>query len=199
MSHTLVVSILSLFSICVTNGFLIVQPQHRRYLSTPFSQLSPPIHTHSSKFQVFVALSSITSNLNSPSHQEQQNQHQTKLQILKDRMWVRETLEDLTAAEFACSIAMASTITTTGQSSSRIKKSQSVDYDNILGNLNRRIEEMCVATTVGEAEQLGVTFHTLNVVKTQVSSIDDVCWILREHVGKGSVTYTSEQRDALLV
>jgi hypothetical protein len=114
-------------------------------------------------------------------------------------MWVRETLEDLTAAEFACSIAMASTITTTGQSSSRIKKSQSVDYDNILGNLNRRIEEMCVATTVGEAEQLGVTFHTLNVVKTQVSSIDDVCWILREHVGKGSVTYTSEQRDALLV
>lgn len=48
-------------------------------------------------------------------------------------MWVRETLEDLTSAEFACQLAQ-------GESRRR-----GVDFEALLYKLDRRLEEMCVA------------------------------------------------------
>ena len=45
----------------------------------------------------------------------------SKLRTLKDRMWVREALEDLTAAEFACSLA--SSASTKQEDSEKRKKS----------------------------------------------------------------------------
>jgi len=239
MSRTFLLSLLlSLIHVYITNGFHFhVQKQQQLHnyhelpskLSIHRFHISPPSltsHPHSSSKRTLTrtTLSSVTPNLNSsPSTEQQQNNngndnnhihHHSKLRILKDRMWVRETLEDLTAAEFASSIAIAtSTISTTGQSSSRIKKSKSaVDFDNILNNLNRRIEEMCVTTTVDEAQRLGVTCHILDRPAKELdtdstsslssessSSLDEYCFILRDNLGKGCVTYTREQRDALLV
>jgi hypothetical protein len=172
-------------NICLIDAFVGHTPALKLPLAQPFIS--------SSRFPVSVALSSVSPNVNSPTSQ-------TKLRRLKDRMWVRETLEDITAAEFACTIALSTSSITTSSQSSRKKKSRSVDFDNILGNLNKRIEDMCVAATVGEAKNLGVPcYHWDKSSTTNTHGAEtDFCWMIRENVGMGSVTYTAQQRDALL-
>ncbi len=61
--------------------------------------------------------------------------NENKVRRLRDFMWIRETLEDLTAAEFAINLDQAST-----DASKRRKRA--VDYDNLLSKLNRRIRDL---------------------------------------------------------
>lgn len=60
--------------------------------------------------------------------------NETRVRHLRDLMWMRETLEDLTAAEFA--ISLDQTI-----DDSRRRK-RAVDYDKLLTKLNRRIMDL---------------------------------------------------------
>ena len=119
----------------------------------------------------------------------------TKLAKLKDRMWVREALEDLTSAEFACSIGIQ--VDTNG-------KKNKVDFENIVMKLDQRIEDMCTLAKEGEegAECL-VTYPLVESESEQKESKDVTeteaeCWVLKKDCGMGSVTYSNEQRDALV-
>ncbi len=111
----------------------------------------------------------------------------SKLSTLKDRMWVREALEDLTAAEFACSLATSGS----DEEESGKKKKNSVDFENILSKLEKRIEEMCVITQEKEKSPSCIASYP-------VDDKDGMCWALKKNQGMGSVTYTDDQRDALL-
>jgi hypothetical protein len=57
-----------------------------------------------------------------------------RVRRLRDLMWIRETLEDLTAAEFAISLDQ------TTEDSKRRKRA--VDYDNLLAKLNGRMRDL---------------------------------------------------------
>ena len=59
----------------------------------------------------------------------------SKFRRLKDFMWIRETLEDLTAAEFACSVEASA-------GADGRKRKRAVDYEKLLSQLNRRIRDM---------------------------------------------------------
>jgi hypothetical protein len=61
----------------------------------------------------------------------------SKLRQLKDFLWVRETLEDLTAAEFACSVENGS-----NQASSTKPRPRAVDYEKLLEQLDRRLFDL---------------------------------------------------------
>jgi hypothetical protein len=61
----------------------------------------------------------------------------SRVRRLRDLMWVRETLEDLTAAEFA--ISLDSMVV---PADSKQKRKRAVDYDNLLTKLNRRIMDL---------------------------------------------------------
>jgi hypothetical protein len=111
----------------------------------------------------------------------------SKLRTLKDRMWVREALEDLTAAEFACSLAAS---TGTEQDDSGKNKKNSVDFENILAKLEKRIEDMCVVSAADEKSSTCIASYP-------VDEDDGLCWNLKKNVGMGSVTYTDDQRDRL--
>lgn len=112
-------------------------------------------------------------------------------------MWVREALEDLTSAEFACSIGI--------QEDTNGKKNK-VDFENIVMKLDQRIEDMCTLAKEGEegAECL-VTYPFVESESNgdQEESKDNKkettqCWVLKKDCGMGSVTYSDEQRDALV-
>lgn len=125
----------------------------------------------------------------------------SKLRMLKDRMWVRETLEDLTSAEFACSLAPG----TSPDEKSGTQKKNSVDFENILQKLDRRIEDMCTLSTYGDNKSDCIISYPLD--KTPFDDLDQnlssspekECWSLMKDSGMGSVTYTDDQRSALIM
>lgn len=66
------------------------------------------------------------------------NSNETRVRRLRDLMWIRETLEDLTAAEFA--VNLDQTVEKEVDASKRRKRA--VDYDKLLMKLNRRIMDL---------------------------------------------------------
>jgi len=148
-----------------------------------------------------------------PNGSEKRN---SKLRQLKDRMWVREALEDITAAEFASSLSFEdstpesnsggadSSSTPLFKREEKKKKKRAVDFDNVLNKLDERIEEMCVVTSEDIAAENGQKCFVLyRAVKGEEDGDDDIvmenmCYTLSDDVGMGSVVYTSEQREALL-
>mmetsp|Transcript_28809 Transcript_28809/g.49021 ORF Transcript_28809/g.49021 Transcript_28809/m.49021 type:complete len:664 (-) Transcript_28809:113-2104(-) len=126
----------------------------------------------------------------------------SKLRQLKDRMWVREALEDLTAAEFASSLTVEDTRATsssTGENQSSRKRA--VDFENVLNKLDARIEEMCVVTSEEISKQMDQTCH---IIERRIpgsegnTTTQNMCYALAENIGMGSVVYNTEQREALL-
>jgi len=141
----------------------------------------------------------------------------SKLRQLKDRMWVREALEDVTAAEFATSLSVETEQevgtgagTTTDRAGAKIwerkgKSKRAVDFDNILDKLDVRIEEMCVLSSPEVAAEMDQTCHILSRrVPTSgedgeaTFEMENTCYSLAQDMGMGSVVYTPEQREALL-
>jgi len=136
--------------------------------------------------------------LNSLSDNDGSQPSFSKLQRLKDRMWVRETLEDLTAAEFACSLAQNDDDETTRKK----KKKSSVDFENLLAKLDKRIEDMCVLSTHGNKDTACLVTYPLgdeSMLSDAFPKPDEECWALMANFGMGSVTYTDEQRSALVL
>ena len=137
---------------------------------------------------------------------------QSKLRRLKDRMWVREALEDLTSADFACSIeeatknaeAFSGAGNGDGEEMSRLekrkKRKRAVDFENIISKLDRKVEEMCVVSTYGEGDSLDALscYPIDNMSWNSVLKTKDTCYSLVPDEGAGSVVYTNMQRDALL-
>lgn len=124
----------------------------------------------------------------------------SKLRMLKDRMWVRETLEDLTSAEFACSLAPR----TASDEKSGVQKKSSVDFENILLKLDRRIEDMCTLSTYEDNNSDCIIAYPLDKISLNTdeqgsgSNSEKECWSLMKNSGMGSVTYTDDQRSALI-
>jgi len=133
-----------------------------------------------------------------------------KLRRLKDRLWVRETLEDLTYAEFACRVEQQQDKTEKeNRASSKPslapliqRKKRAVDFENILGNLERRVGEMCVLSDSKDCPS-GQERYRLDGYKTfstdEGSKSQQKCYVLVDGEGLGSVVYSHEQRDALLL
>ena len=154
--------------------------------------------------------SSTIETASTPNGSEKRN---SKLRQLKDRMWVREALEDITAAEFASSLSLedVSEVSSDGDSSStplfkreeKKKKKRAVDFDNVLNKIDERIEEMCVVISEDIAAENGQKCFVLYRAVSGEDVDDDIvmenmCYTLSDDVGMGSVVYTSEQREALL-
>ena len=133
----------------------------------------------------------------------------SKLRKLKDCMWVREALEDLTAAEFASSLSVevedsssTSTNNNANGGNNKSNRKRAVDYDNLLSKLEARIEEMCVVTSKDIAQQLNQTCYVLDrrvVGEEGNSTIENLCYSLTDKMGMGAVVYTTDQREALLI
>jgi hypothetical protein len=96
----------------------------------------------------------------------------SKFRKLKDIMWVREALEDLTAADFACSVEESEREDTLGR-----KKKRAVDYEKLLSQLNRRVGDMICEP-----------FEEVNGSEPKIV----------EDMGMGRFAYTQEQRLFLL-
>jgi len=123
----------------------------------------------------------------------------TKIRRLKDRMWVRETLEDITAAEFACTL---DSLVVNDDESKKTKTKRAVDFENILYKLDRRVEDMCTQSTYSEQDSPSASCFPLdhNLLFSDTNpSTDQRCWVLMSGKGMGSLLYSHAQRDALLM
>ncbi|KAL7571724.1 hypothetical protein ACA910_002824 [Epithemia clementina (nom. ined.)] len=101
----------------------------------------------------------------------------TRLRTLKDLVWVREALEDLTAAEFACTVESEYN---TGSEKVEKRRKRAVDYEKLLTKLNKRIRD------------LGCDFTTDPNRDTSFTCS------LTPGVGSAAQVYADEQRQALL-
>lgn len=124
----------------------------------------------------------------------------SKLRQLKDRMWVREALEDLTAAEFASSLTVEDrSIPSSTEDQSNRKRA--VDFENVLNKLDARIEEMCAVTSEEISKQMNQTCYIIERRMPESegnTTTQNMCYSLAENIGMGSVVYNTEQREALL-
>jgi len=136
----------------------------------------------------------LSSSLPSPSLLSKPNE--TKYRMLKDLMWVRETLEDLTAAEFALSVEGAVEAT---ESEETGKKKRDVDYEKLLNQLNRRLRDMGCTGVELDPMIIAATeendYGNDNVLSDPVAPLN--CDV-EPGMGMGSSVYDDEQRGALL-
>lgn len=101
----------------------------------------------------------------------------SRFRKLKDIMWVRETLEDLTAAEFACSIESAEA------QQGKNNRRRAVDYDKILLNMNRLMRELGCNMAEGN----------------RILEDSSIRCSLMPGIGVATTVYTDDEREALLV
>ena len=114
----------------------------------------------------------------------------TKFRTLKDFMWRRDTLEDLAAAEFACSVEASDDNVDESSSSSSLeanggtrRKRRAVDYEKLVTKLNKRIQDMLGGRRYIDENGRALGGQTLSIVKGR---------------GMGRVVYTEAQRTELL-
>ncbi|KAL3915145.1 MAG: hypothetical protein SGILL_005783 [Bacillariaceae sp.] len=149
----------------------------------------------------------------------------SKFRQLKDLMWVRECLEDLTAAEFALSVEQSQSeqqsikVVVNGQASDdgdddeangttvsappTKKKKRAVDYEKLLTQLTKRIEDMTCEPFVEQVEEVVVEEEEEDdddADKTVAFSVkkEHTVPVLNEHTGMGRYAYTNEERLELL-
>mmetsp|Transcript_37462 Transcript_37462/g.89755 ORF Transcript_37462/g.89755 Transcript_37462/m.89755 type:complete len:669 (+) Transcript_37462:154-2160(+) len=123
----------------------------------------------------------------------------SKLRQLKDRMWVRETLEDVTAAQFASSLSLETDSDSLSDKSKLGPKKRAVDFENVINKLDRRVEQMCVLTNESEVE--GRRCYVLNrrIMGDEGNvTLDKTCYALSEKKGMGRIVFTMEEREELL-
>ena len=117
----------------------------------------------------------------------------SKFRKLKDIMWIRETLEDWTAAEFALSVEQQSEGNVSGnedRSSSstvlstppRKAKKRTVDYEKLLSQLTKRVEDMTCEAFVEDMLSVDGCGHVQ----------------LNENRGMGRYAYSKEERAILM-
>lgn len=122
----------------------------------------------------------------------------SKFRQLKDVMWIRETLEDWTAAEFALSVERQSegasnangkvvdgnpsSLSAASNSSRKETKKRAVDYEKLLSQITKRIEDMTCQPFVEDSDL---------VDEEGVLQMD-------EKSGMGRYAYTNEERMMLM-
>ena len=115
----------------------------------------------------------------------------TRLRKLKDLVWIRETLEDLTAAEFACSVE-AHEGEVNNDDTVQKKRKRAVDYEKLISKLNRRIQDLgCDFTSQNQRESKGKG-------ENDDDGIVPITCVLQPDVGMGTTAYTEDQRQLLL-
>mmetsp|Transcript_11541 Transcript_11541/g.17637 ORF Transcript_11541/g.17637 Transcript_11541/m.17637 type:complete len:664 (+) Transcript_11541:150-2141(+) len=180
------------FSTHPTRTALLTRPPRNQQL--PFRHASPCMATVPKSEEISPSFASNDNTKPPPSLA-------SKLRQLKDRMWVRETLEDLTAAEFASSLTVEDRTTSSSTGENQSNRKRAVDFENVLNKLDARIEEMCVVTSEEISEQMNQTCH---VIERRMpgsegnTTIQNMCYTLAENIGMGSVVYNTDQREALL-
>ena len=120
----------------------------------------------------------------------------SKFRTLKDYMWRRDTLEDLAAAEFACSVEASddnvdddeqssslSSSSLEGNGGTTRRKRRAVDYEKLVTKLNKRIQDMLGGRRYIDENGRALGGQTLSIVKGR---------------GMGRVVYTEAQRTRLL-
>lgn len=111
----------------------------------------------------------------------------TRLIQLKDLVWVRETLEDLTAAEFACSVEAHDQGESMEEETAKTRRKRAVDYEKLISKLNRRIQD------------LGCDFTSAQHRSPEKGEeIAPFTCVLMPDVGMGTTAYTDPQRQYLL-
>lgn len=130
-------------SVCIlpcSNGFVV--PSKARTIVVPRDHAAEPTVTIVSSSSTALSVAERQSDVSTPapppvptSGAGSSPTNENRVRRLRDFMWIRETLEDLTAAEFAINLDQAST-----EDSKRRKRA--VDFDNLLSKLNRRIRDL---------------------------------------------------------
>lgn len=100
----------------------------------------------------------------------------SKFRQLKDVMWIREALEDWTAAEFALSVEQQAALDDSK------KKKRAVDYEKLMTQLTKRIEDMTCQSFVDYTPLMD----------------DEGVLKLDENLGMGRYAYTSDERMDLM-
>ncbi len=142
----------------------------------------------------------------------------SKFRQLKDLMWVRECLEDLTAAEFALSVEQQSDPSAIASARSAVngnanlglsstssapprKKKRAVDYEKILTQLTKRIEDITCEPFTEMVEEDIVQDDKKGLAKKSVSLAvekEHTVPVLNPSRGMGRYAYSTEQRVTLL-
>jgi len=136
------------------------------YRASSFLVKPPPLAT-----RLFVAEDTdITTPEQQPAPPSTKRTNESRVRRIKDLMWIRETFEDLTAAEFAINLDQ------TTETSRRRKRA--VDYDNLLNKLNRRIMDLGCEPKADDCQ--------LEQIVELVTG-----------VGMGSIVYSDQQRTDL--
>jgi hypothetical protein len=142
----------------------------------------------------------------------------SKFRQLKDVMWVRECLEDLTAAEFALSVEEQSESSILRDTSNTIngsdqnlstkrpvpspqqqlprKKKRAVDYEKLLSQLTKRIEDMTCDSFVWKGEAQMKVENQKTGDGTRIVTYDIP--ILEKDRGMGRYAYSGDERVLLL-
>lgn len=139
----------------------------------------------------------------------------SKFRQLKDIMWIRETLEDLTAAEFALSVeseaensqrvggggggggSSTSAVNATATAAGTRKKKRAVDYEKLLTRLTTRVEDMTCVALVEDQEERQPSQEETNK-GDEPSPLVVVSAELKDNSGMGRYVYSQQQRSALL-
>jgi len=101
-----------------------------------------------------------------------------RLRRLKDLVWVREALEDLASAEFACTVESGTII---GEDQAKTRRKRAVDYEKLLSQLNKRISDLGCDFASSEANR-DISFSCS----------------LTPGVGSAKEVYSEKQRQTLL-
>jgi hypothetical protein len=125
----------------------------------------------------------------------------TRLCQLKDLVWVRESLEDLTAAEFALSVEAHSSAEDDEDDANNAneeraqRRKRAVDYEKLLAQLNRRMQDLgCDASSMSQPL---LQAQRANGDK-RLEQTSPVTCDLQANVGMGCTAYTEDQRRLLL-
>ena len=127
-----------------------------------------------------------------PELQTSDKSYGSKLRRLKDLMWVRETLEDCTAAEFASTVESGMdeddrSSVAGGEVSSARRRKRAVDYEKLITQLNRRLYDLgCEGPNLKNKKIDDEEDHDTVVCQPTPGK------------GMGSIVYTDEQRTNLL-
>jgi len=133
-------------SLAYTSMGFIPPSNNGRITCNIWDGLSKPSSTYLSVLESDPQTELSVTSLESPSNSNKQmsistnepngagRENYSKLSYLRDLMWIREAQEDLTSAEFAISLDQ------TAESPRRQKRT--VDFDNLLSKLNRRMMDM---------------------------------------------------------
>lgn len=138
---------------------------------------------------------STNANTNNPDNHPYESAS-SKLRRLKDLMWMRETLEDLTAAEFACNVE-AGIVVDEDRVENKKRRKRAVDYEKLLSRLNRRIRDMGCEMPRDFVDDKQTESTDAATVSPGTMSQDFSC-ILQSGVGMGSTVCRDTDRTALL-